>query len=240
MAPLFGNAYHFRYPIKAKTDAEHRIGILKGVIAYDTKTKAIPRRSVPRNGFPSNILTNGVSHVSEQELVPIDFIYGVFDGGMIVKQPDDFVFTIISHPVKHVYDVFAYLSFLDRTTTGAERQSEGVVLFEEIVSAGLHRFVDRVIEGNRAITVDKIDFEMIWELCRFNTSVAYDLVGVEGHLPFFLAELSSRIGKAVVGTPRLLSSHSSLQMDTSYRYDDLCRSLADDVSFYTTHKSKFD
>jgi hypothetical protein len=240
IAPLFGNAYHFRYPIKARTDAEHRIGILKGGIAYDVKTTAIPRSSLPGNGFPASILTNGISYVPEQKLVPIDFLYGVFDGGMIVKQPQDFVFTIISHPAKHVYDVFAYLSFLSRTTIGVARQSEGVVFFEEIVSAGLQRFVDRVIDGNRAIAIGDVDFEMIRELCRFNTSVAYDLVGIEGHLPSFLAELSARIGKAFAGTPRLLSSDSALQTDMSYRYDDLCRSLADDISFYAAHKSKFE
>lgn len=108
------------------------------------------------------------------------------------------------------------------------------------MSAGLQRFVDRVIDGNRAITIGDVDFEMIRELCRFNTSVAYDLVGIEGHLPCFLAELSARIGKAVAGTPRLLSSHSALRMDTSYRYDDLCRLLADDISFYAAHKSRLE
>jgi hypothetical protein len=240
MAPLFSNPYHFRYPIKARTDEDHRTGILQSVIAYDVAVKRLPRRSVPGNGFPANILRNGISYVADHDLQPIDFVYGVFDGSMIIKQPEDFVFTIVSHPVKHVYDVFAYLAFLNRSTRGMARQIEGVLFFEDIVSAGLQRFVDRVIEGDRTITIAGVDFDMIRELCWFNTSVAYDLVGVEGHLPSFLEELSDRIGKPVVATRRLLSSVSELQTDNSYRYEDLCGCFADDIVFYAALKRRFE
>jgi hypothetical protein len=164
--------------------------------------------------------------------VGIDFLFGVFDGNLIKKRDGDFVFTILSDPVRHIYDLFHYLSFLTSTCVGKERIAEGVYLFDEIVAAGLHRFVDRFLDGDREIVVDGRSFHLIDDFFRFNFNVDYDFVGAEERIEDVVAILSSRLGIPIVPSERLLSRRSSIASTSRYRYDDLCRSLRPDLEKY--------
>ena len=235
MAELFSNPYHFRMPIRAKNATDHRFGMLNNVLAYDYTLTALPRRSVPGNGFPYDVLSNGIDYVEPASLADIDFLYGVFDGSLIDKQDGDFVFTILSDPVRHIYDLFSYLSFVNRTAPAASRVVEGVALFDEIVAAGLHRFVDRFLAGDRDIDVAGHSFYLIEDFFRFNPAVDYDFVGVEDRVADAVATLSARLDVPITATERLLSPISSIASGSRYRYGDLRESLRAEVEIYESY-----
>lgn len=179
MAPLFKNYYHFRMPIKTRNPSDHQIGMRNHVVAYNYELSELPHRSRPRNGFPYDVARNGIDSVAPSLLKDIDFLYGVFDGNLIKKRDGDFIFTILSDPVRHIYDLFDYLSFVNSTYVGKTRVIEGVALFDEIVAAGLHRFVDRFLAGDREIVVAGRSFYLIEDFFRFNFNVDYDFIGTE-------------------------------------------------------------
>jgi hypothetical protein len=237
MAPRFANAYHFRMPIVARNLTDHRFGMLQNVLAYDHDLVEVPRASRPDNGFPHNVLDNGIDFVEPSSLEPIDLLYGVFDGRLIRKVDDDFVFTVISHPVQHVYDVFRYLAFVNESSQGPERYSEGVALFDDIVAAGMEQFVDRFLAGDQEVVVGGRAFDLVDDFCRFNLDVPYDFVGVEARIEGAVAVLSERLGITITPSEALLSRASSLASDEVYRRDDLCRSLAREVAAYEALES---
>jgi hypothetical protein len=232
MAQEFRNYYHFRIPIKARNPSDHGVGMRNHAVAYRYEISELPRRSRARNGFPSHITRNGVDFVDPSLLTDIDFLYGVFDGGLIKKREGDFVFTIMSDPVRHIYDLFDYLSFMTATCTGRERIAEGVVLYDEIVAAGLHRFVDRFLDGDREIMVAGRSLYLIEDFFRFNFNIDYDFVGTEERIEDTIAVLSSRLGIPIVPSERLLSRRSSIASRSLYRYDDLCCSLLPELEKY--------
>ena len=232
MAGLFGNAYHFRMPITARTEIDHRVGLLHNVVAYEYALAELPRRSLPHNGFPYNILQNGITFADPARLEDIDFLYGVFDGKLISKRDGDFVFTILSDPVRHIYDLFDYLSFVNRSASGPDRAAEGVSLFDEIVAAGPHRFIDRFLAGDREIMVAGHAFYLIEDFFRFNFDVDYDFIGTEARIAETVATLSDRLGISITPSERLLSRRSSIASDSRYRYDDLRDSLRPEIAKY--------
>ena len=232
MAGLFGNSYHFRMPITARTEGDHRVGMLNNVVAYEYGLAELPRRSLPHNGFPYSLLHNGITFADPAMLEDIDFLYGVFDGGLIRKRDGDFVFTILSDPVRHTYDLFDYLSFVNRSATGPDRVAEGVSMFDETVAAGLHRFVDRFLAGDRKIVVAGHTFYLIEDFFRFNFAVDYDFIGTEERIADTVAALSKRLGISITPSERLLSRRSSIASDSRYRYDDLRDSLRPEIAKY--------
>jgi hypothetical protein len=232
MAKTFRHSYHFRFPIQASNLADHRWGMLNHVLAYDYGLAEIPRRSVPSTGFPSDVLHNGINFVDPALLADIDFLYGVFDGALIKKREGDFVFTIISDPVRHIYDLFSYLEFVNSTSKGGERVIEGVALFDDIVSAGLNSFIDRFLAGDREIVVGGRTFYLIEDFFRFNLSVDYDYVGTEARIAESLAVLSNRLKIDLNPTERLVSTRSSIASESRYRYDGLRRCLQPEIVAY--------
>jgi len=232
MVPEFHNYYHFRMPIKAHNGEDHKIGMKNHVAAYNYEISELPRKSRPHNGFPYDVFRNGIDFVDPSHLETIDFLYGVFDGSLIKKREQDFVFTILSEPAKHIYDLFDYMSFVNSKYTGKARIFEGVALFDEIVAAGLHRFIDRFLAGDREILVAGRSFYLIEDFFRFNFDVAYDFVGTEERIEDTIAVLSSRLGIPIVPSERLLSRRSSIASGSRYRYDDLCRCLAPEIEKY--------
>lgn len=232
MASQFANAYHFRMPFEALDISDHRFGMLNNVFAYDYSLRELPRKSLPNNGFPHHILDNGVDLVEPARLADIDFLYGVFDGRLISRRAGDFVFTIISHPVRHVYDLFQYITFMTRNSNEGSRRSEGIVHFEETVRAGMCRFVDRFIDGDRSIEIGGRTFYLIEDFFRFNLDVDYDFVGAESQIERAISTLSDRLGISITGSERLLSRRSSLASATDYRYNDLCSSLRTQLEKY--------
>lgn len=232
MAGHFTNPYHFRMPIRSNTRADHRFGMLNGVIPYKDGLAHVPRKCRPGNGFPYNVLTNGIDWVEPEQLKDIDFLYGVFDGSLIQSSSDDFVFTVISHPVKHIYDLFQYLEHMQHTASDEERRAEGIVHFAPLVSQGLERFVDRFLDGDRAMQIAGRNFYLIEDVFRFNMAVEYDFIGVEQRIDEVVTILSKLLGFGITTTPRLLSRRSSLAAKTTYRFADLCRKLAPEIAVY--------
>lgn len=232
----FRNPYHFRMPLKARNPSDHQVGMQNHVIAYNYELSELPRKSRPRNGFPYDVSRNGIDFVDSSLLEDIDFLYGIFDGNLIKKQ-GDFVFTILSDPVRHIYDLFDYLSFASSTYVGKARILEGVALYDEIVAAGLHRFVDRFLAGDREIVVAGRSFDLIEDSLRFNFNVNYDFIGTEERIEDTVAILSSRLGIPIIPGERLLSRRSSIASGSRYRYDDLCRSLIPELEKYESVKS---
>ena len=232
MAGQFSNAYHFRMPIMARNVTDHRFGMLNNVIAYNYAMTEVPRKSLPSNGFPHNVLDNGIDFVDQSQLRDIDFLYGVFDGKLIRKHKGDFVFTILSHPVRHIYDLFHYLSFVNRTSSEEERYTEGVAHFDAIVEAGISQFVDKFLAGDRDIVVGGKSFYLIEDVFRYNLEVEYDFVGTETRIDEAVIALSNQLDIAISTSEKLLSRHSSIASESRYRYEELCSSLGPEVAKY--------
>ena len=224
-------------PIKAHGPGDHRVGMLNHAIAYRYELSELPRRCRPRNGFPSDVWRNGIDFVDPSLLEDVDFLYGVFDGNLIKKRQGDFVFTILSHPVRHIYDLFDYLSFMTSTYKGPERIAEGVYHFDHIVASGLDRFVDRFLDGDREIVVAGRSLYLMEDFFRFNFDVDYDFIGTEERIADTVAVLSSRLGIPIVPSERLLSRRSSIASESRYRYDDLCRCLLPELEKYESVRS---
>jgi hypothetical protein len=232
MAGHFANACHFRMPFAARTPEQHRMGMLSGIIPYREDLAELPRRSLPGNGFPSDILHNGIDFVEEPRLRDIDFLYGIFDGRLIRRQEGDFIFTVISHPARHVYDVFRYLSYACSTTPVQVRRAEGLIHLDEIVREGMPGFVDRFLADELEIVVDGVAYDLIDDMFRFNFRVPYDFIGVEERMDLVIDVLSDRLDVPIAPTARLLSRRSSIASTDDYRFADVCAALSQEVTLY--------
>ncbi len=234
----FSHPYHFRLPIRARSKEEHRLGMLSGLIPYDYALAELPRSSAPGNRFPSDMLRNGIDLVENRKLQPIDFLYGIFDGRLIKKRDDDFVFTIISHPGRHVYDVFKYLSYACSTTPIEIQRAEGLIHFQPIVREGIENFVERVLANDLEIKIDGIVYDLIVDMFRFNFQVQYDFIGIEEHIEQDVDILSERLGISIAPTPKLLARQSSIVSREHYRFEDVCAVLSKEVAFYEEHRTR--
>lgn len=78
-------------------------------------------------------------------LEDIDFLYGVFDGDLVDKRDGDFVFTILSDPVRHIFDLFDYL----RSSTASRRQRTASPRGFPCSTTSSVREVDRFLDGDR-------------------------------------------------------------------------------------------
>lgn len=239
MVGHFSHPYHFRLPISARSKEEHRLGMLSGLIPYDYTLAELPRSSAPGNRFPSDMLNNGIDLVEDCKLQTIDFLYGIFDGKLIRKQDGDFVFTIISHPARHVYDVFKYFSHACSTTPVEIQRAEGLIHFQPIVREGIKRFVDRFLANNLEIFIDGIAYDLIVDMFRFNFHVQYDFIGIEEHLEQAIDLLAKRLGLSIVPTSRLLSRQSTIVSTETYRFEEICATLSEEVALYKEHQTRW-
>lgn len=231
LARHFQKSYHFRMPILADNNDDHHIAVLEGAIAYRRNLNAIPRRASPESGFPNNILRNGIDFVDPEELEDIDFLYGIFDGRLIERQRVDFVFTVISHPARHITDLFSYMSHVTQTTSRSIRKSEGTLFFDEFVDGGLEAFIDRFLDGDRSITILGRKFHLVDDFFSLNLAVDYDFVGVESNVCHAINVLSDVLGIDLKPDERLLKT-SSIDHISDYRFDEVCDVLREQILRY--------
>jgi hypothetical protein len=238
MAGHFANPFHFRMPFAGRSREQHRMGMLSGIIPYGDNLAELPRRSLPGNGFPRDVLHNGIDFVEESRLRDVDFLYGIFDGRLIRKQEGDFIFTVISHPARHIYDIFRYLSYACSTTPREVQRAEGLIHFDAIVREGLPRFVDKFLGDELEIVVDGVAYDLVDDMFRFNFQVAYDFIGIEDRMELVVEVLSDRLGIPIVPTPRLLSRRSSIASTEDYRFADMCAVLSRELDLYERTASR--
>ena len=231
LARHFRNSYHFRMPFVADNSDDHHAAVLAGAIAYRRNLIAIPRQASRKSSFPNSILRNGMDFVDPAELEDIGFLYGIFDGRLIERQRGDFVFTVISHPARHITDLFSYMSHVTQNTSQSVRESEGTLFFDEIVDGGLEAFIDRFLEGDRSITLLGRKFHLIDDFFSFNLMVDYDFVGVESNVRHAMNVLSDILNVDLKPDERLLRT-SSIDHTSHYRFDEVCDVLHEQILRY--------
>jgi hypothetical protein len=75
------------------------------------------------------------------------FLYGVFGNSHLNLQQDDFVFTIINHPVDQVYECFSYLKNVSKNIKTI-LQANQVEVLKQFTDVTIEEFVDLVLEDS--------------------------------------------------------------------------------------------
>lgn len=78
-----------------------------------------------------------------------DFLYGVFSSYHLNLRDEDFVFTVLNHPVEQIYEVFAYYSLIrgniNKLNADGTQQS---MVFNQIPSISLEEFIDLILDDS--------------------------------------------------------------------------------------------
>ena len=99
----FNVPYQFWEPCEVLNKKDEKKALESKQIVYKVNQK-IPRR-IEYN--PNHLINDINSNGLDGDLV-VDFCYGTFKKERILKARGDFVFTIVRHPIKRVYDMYYY------------------------------------------------------------------------------------------------------------------------------------
>ena len=169
------------------------------------------------------------------------FLYGVFSSCHLNLEKDDFIFTLLNHPIDQVYECFTYLKFTqDQSGPRAqesleknpkERYLAEIEVFKTLEDATLERFVDLVLEDfDFSFEYKDIEYLPIREnIYGFSDFSHFSHVGKYSELDKTFEKLSEAIGYEM--KPPIFDKSLSFQGDF-YRKDDLIKKFKNQIDFY--------
>jgi hypothetical protein len=173
------------------------------------------------------------------------FLYGVFPSTQLNRRQNDFVFTIIGHPVKKIYDLYAYWIFTRKQfgprevnyVTEAERKNPAKLwsaeaeVFKYGEDYSLEKYIDEVLEGKQFnIQYKDVKYQFISELFYGHTSYKdFDYVGSFDNLKLTFEKLSKVFKKDM---PHPTDNRAYSYSGELYRLKDLENMFKEEIKFY--------
>jgi hypothetical protein len=188
---------------------------------------------------PNNILT-GIP----KECIHIrteGFLYGVFASSHLNLRENDFVFTLLNHPIDQIYECFSYLKFTQNKCgprseenlkkNPKQRYFKEIEVFGNLEKMTLNKFIDLVINDHDfSFNYEDIEYQSIKEnIYGFSDFSHFSHVGKYSDLKTTFKKLSE-VFKVQLKTPeidKLLAFNGD-----SYKRSDLEKKFKQQVDFY--------
>ena len=236
LKPNFNVPYELHSPYMPVNSRDETSALELGVLIHKLKDK-VPRQvqyspDVDNCSYKTNG-RNGKKYV--------DFCYGVFSKNRLVNTENDFLFTIIKHPVQRVYDIFHYLEYeVARSPGFFIRRNTFIDIARKYIEKGLEYFIDEYISNNGVISFKhkEIAYRNIDEITRYKNMPHYNFVGIEKYLKPSLYILSKYTG-VPISWEGDITKPSSIVKEGSYRRKDLEELLETDLNYYKVYKKEF-
>ncbi|MBX7149947.1 hypothetical protein K1X76_12835 [bacterium] len=162
----------------------------------------------------------------------IHFLYGIFDETRIDKREGDFAFTVISHPVDRLYDVFYFAkATLAKKTLCPNKIGEIVKSINPRFEfpKTLEVFIDTFIAGQGVLTFDK--YELSPNIYRQQKSFEmFNFVGLVEKMGQTLGRLGHYLNVDFPMNDDLYESQTNI--DKTYRRDEVEKIMKDDIEKY--------
>jgi hypothetical protein len=192
------------------------------------------------NWFSKNNILTGIPkeclHVRTE-----GFLYGVFSSTHLNLEKDDFVFTLLNHPVDQVYECFTYLKFTQKKSgprseenlkiNPQDRYFKEIEVFQKLESFSLERFIDLVLEDfDFSFNYKDIEYHSIREnIYGFSNFSHFSHIGKYNKLNNTFQKLSE-IFKLKIKPPEV---HKFLSFEGNfYRRNDLEKKFKNQIDFY--------
>jgi hypothetical protein len=154
-----------------------------------------------------------IQRFDHSRLQGFDFCFGAFSTRRFHKEPGDYSFTFLRHPVERFYSAYYYAHHHITNGTEAIRDGSRTVRYRqrfpemvELFGLDLERYVERFIEGNGRIRFNRggTIFGPIDEIFHYPTNLdVHDFVGIVEHMPQSLGILNDHLGTAIADGERL-------------------------------------
>ena len=97
----------------------------------------------------SNNLLNGVTKKCKHKREGI-FLYGIFHSCLLNIEQNDFIFTLLNHPVDQVYELYAFYRFLGESNTNelSDYGRNQNKIINELPHISLEKFIDLILEDS--------------------------------------------------------------------------------------------
>lgn len=177
------------------------------------------------------------------------FMYGVFSSSHLnIKQEEDFICTLLPHPVDQVYECFTYLYFTHKMCGPRSKeivknntnygQLGEIEVFKNIKNLTLERFVDLVLEDfDFSFTYKGIDYMSIPEnIYGYERKSYFNYIGKYTELELFFKKLSSVLG-VDVSPPK--DQRANAFKGEQYKRDLLEKKFAKQIHYYNNLITSF-
>lgn len=96
----------------------------------------------------TNNILNGITRFDKHERSK-DFLYGVFSSCHLNSNHEDFIFTVLNHPVDQIYEAYAYYSFCKENANQLNNNvCQQNKVMNHIPSISLKEFIDLVLNDS--------------------------------------------------------------------------------------------
>ncbi len=181
-----------------------------------------------------------------QRLRGVDFCFGVFSTRRFRKQPGDYSFTFLRHPLDRFYSGYhhAHHHLANRTEASqdgsrAVRYRERFPEMVELFSGDLRTYVSRFVESEGRIRFNRggTVFGPIDELFFFPTNLEmHDFVGIVEHMPRSLAILNDHLGSDIADDGRI--NQGPVQKPERIGEVELTRLFARDIETFNRYERR--
>jgi hypothetical protein len=209
-----------------------------GVLNYHPKQK-IPERVF--FGSPHSCFTvDGILNPNMNGLSPyglsvnaykVKIIYGVFPSNRIDKN-NNFVFTLLDHPIDYVYNCFYYFNFVSKSVSPNALKT----LCADYFNIFINEFIDNFIaNGIPNFRYKDSSYKIIEDIFYCRNLDIYDLI-IFRESPEIGFNKLNKLTNLKLSCPRI---DSSIIKNNTYRRADLEELLKNDVIKYNEMKEKF-
>lgn len=144
----------------------------------------------------TNNILNGITKYHKHDRAN-EFLYGVFSSCHLNLEKEDFVFTLINHPVDQVYEAYCYYSLLrgdDLSNVPNERVHAQKRAFDQMPNLDLDQFIDLVLEdSNFSFNFCGINYEPIVEnVYGFSNYDYFSYIGKYSHVNHLFYTLNNK------------------------------------------------
>ena len=154
-----------------------------------------------------------IQRFDHRRMQGFDFCFGVFSTRRFRKEPGDYSFTFLRHPLDRFYSGYYYGHHHIANGTEAVKDGSRSVRYRErfpemveFLGLDLKTYVARFIEGNGRIRFNRggTVFGPIDEIFFYPTNLeAHDFVGIVEHMPRSLGILNDHLGTAIADGERI-------------------------------------
>jgi hypothetical protein len=232
------DSFQFHEPFEIINRVEYKRQ--KGILNYS------PLEQIPRRAYfslPNSILTKGVEinpylnglspSGNYQTLYDIKFLYGIFSCQRLNLFKNDFLFTIIEHPIEMIYNAFYYCKYI----TNYEHQSVLKLLCNDFFQINIKQFIDLLLQNkfNREFNFKNVKYKIIEECFYLGNLSQYNYIVFRENLERGLNILSLMVGINL----ECKMIPSKIIGDCTYRRSDLEKFFEKDIISYNEAKNKF-
>ena len=167
------------------------------------------------------------------------FLYGSFNSTHLNKKTEDFVFTLLNHPVDHIYEIYAYWYFVKNIEKNHKHNIRqhwmGIELIKNNELLSIEEYIDAILDKKYLfIKYKDVEYEITKEILFGYNPSNFDYVAKLSNLDDFFIKLSEVFNTQIsnLKKPYYINAYKG----EYYRKKDLELMFKDKIDFYNSIK----